>query len=253
MPKIETIIFRCLAPDAQKRFYIDILGMGLREDGAVSYDPAQAGLLFVKAERPYQPSAGDVYWKIALAVQNIELAYKQLTAQGIEVSTPHQFRDIGYLAHFHDPEGFTIELIEHWFEGNRPSGKPDPSRLGGGASLNLLTLRTHDIAPLREACLAWGMTCLSVQSVETHGFTLHFFAFTDDTPPSADLTAIENREWLYQRPYSVLEIQEVHGSGPMTITTTNTAGYSYTHFSGANVLKIDCEELRITSFPEHRA
>ncbi|EFO30905.1 glyoxalase/bleomycin resistance protein/dioxygenase [Roseibium sp. TrichSKD4] len=245
MPKIETITLRCLNPEAMRRFYIDILGMDQREDGAVSYGPAQAGIIFEKAEYPYRHSAGDVYWKIALAVPNIELAYEQLTTQGLAVGVPHQFRDIGYLAHFQDPEGFTIELIEHWFQGNRPSINHDPSRLGGGASLNLLTLRTHEINPIRDACLTWGMRPLSVQSVESHGFTLHFFAFTEDTPPSADLTAVKNREWLYQRPYTVLEIQEVHGSAPMTGIPVKTAGYSATRVTGVDVM-IDCEALRIT-------
>jgi len=31
---------RSLDPEAQKRFDVDILGIGLREDGAVSYGPA---------------------------------------------------------------------------------------------------------------------------------------------------------------------------------------------------------------------
>jgi hypothetical protein len=30
-------------------------------------------------------------------------------------------------------------------------------------------------------------------------------------PPDPDLTAIENRKWLYRRPYTVLEVQHVHG------------------------------------------
>ena len=210
----------------------------------MSYGPAQAGVTFEKAAQPYQTSARDIYWKIALAVAKIELAHEQLSATGIAVTAPHQFRDIGYLAHFQDPEGFTIELIEHWFQGKRRPAHPDPSRLGGGASLNLLTLRTHDIAPLRKTCLAWGMTPLSVQPVESHGFTLHFFAFTNEIPPSAVPTAVENREWLYQRPYTVLELQEVHGSAPMIATAAKAAGYSGTNVTGGDLV-MDCKALQI--------
>lgn len=248
MPKIDSIHLRCLHPEAQRRFYIDVLGMDLRKDGAVSYGSAQAGLQFHQAAHRYQPNANDIYWKIALAVPSIELAYEQLTAQGIGVGRPRQLRDIGYLAHFRDPEGFTIELIEQWFKGNRPAGRLDRSRLGGGATLNLLTLRTHDIAPLREACLTWGMTPMSVQPVESHGFTLHFFAFTKQTPPKADLTAIENREWLYQRPYTVLEIQEVHGAAPMVDRAPGAAGYSVTQLTGTK-MAINSDPLRIVSQP----
>ncbi len=232
MPRIDTILLRCRDPLAQRRFYCEILGMDVRANGAVAYGSEEAGLKFEKATHSYQPTKGDIYWKIALAVPNIELACEQLTAQDIKVGTPHQFQDIGYLAHFQDPEGFTIELIEHWFEGNRPEGRHDTSQLGGGASLNLLTLRTHDIAPIREDCLAWGMTTLSVQPVNDYGFTLHFFAFTEDTPPNSDLEAVENREWLYQRPYTVLEIQAVHATGEKTPADLDTAGYSGTEFTG---------------------
>lgn len=248
MRKIDSIHLRCLHPEAQRRFYIDVLGLGLRKDGAVSYGSAEAGLQFHQAAHRYQPNANDIYWKIALAVPNIELAYEQLTAQGIGVGRPQQLRDIGYLAHFRDPEGFTIELIEQWFKGNRPAGHLDRSRLGGGATLNLLTLRTHDIAPLREACLTWGMTPMSVLPVESYGFTLHFFAFTKETPPNADLTAVENREWLYQRPYTVLEIQEVHGAAPMADRVPGAAGYSVTQLTGTE-MAINSDPLRIVSQP----
>lgn len=246
MPKIETIKLRCLDPEAQKQFYITRLGMGLREDGAVSYSDAEAGILFEHAEAPYQPTAGDTYWKIALAVQNIERACDELTAMGIEVSAPRQFRDVGYLAHFQDPEGFKIELIEHWFQGSRPEGQADAPMFKGNACLNLLTLRTHAITPLREAFLGWGMTPLLVQPVEPYGFTLHFFAFTEETPPNENLLAVENREWVYQRPYTVLELQEVHDAPPMSDTPDRAAGYEGTWVSGANG-SVANKGLRISS------
>lgn len=244
MPKIDTITLRCLDPAAQRRFYADLLGMATRADGAVAYGPDQAGLLFEPAEQPYQPTRNDTYWKIALAVPNIEQAHAALTAKGVEVSHPQQFRDIGYLAHFQDPEGFTIELIEHWFQGNRPADQRDTVPFGAGTCLNLLTLRAPEIAPLRDVFLGWGMVPLSVQPVAPHGFTLHFFAFTDERPPNDDLSVLGNREWLYQRPYTVLEIQEIHGAAPMTARPANAAGYAGTWVSGA-AAAIGHETLRI--------
>ena len=226
--KIDTIRLRCPAPESQYRFYSEVLGMTMQANGTLGYNAQQAGLKFDPALQPYQPTSTDTYWKIALAVPNIELACKQLTAHGVQVGTPRQFQNIGYLAHFQDPQGFTVELIEHWFQGNRPDIDFDTSLLGGGACLNLLTLRTHDIAPLRAAFLAWGMAALSVQSVDEFGFTLYFFAFTHDRPPNPDLTAVENREWLYQRPYTVLEIQEVKGADISPLGPVGSAGYSGT-------------------------
>ena len=237
MHKIEMVFLSSCDPSAQRRFYCDVLGMKRFEDGTVGYGEQEARLSFPKATRGHKPTENDLYWKIALAVPNIELACQQLTERGVSVGTPRQFQEIGYLAHFTDPEGFTIELIEHWFQGRRQdesidSELLDPDRLGGGAHFNLLTLRTANIEPVIEACAGWKMTPLSIQPVESHGFTLYFFAFTADVPPSADLYAVENREWLYQRKYTVLEVQHLHDATAITQPIHGDAGYAGTLFSG---------------------
>ena len=53
------------------------------------------------------------------------------------------------------------------------------------------------------------MKLLSIQQVEAYGFTLYFLAFTDETPPNEDLNSIEIREWLWQRPYTTIELQHI--------------------------------------------
>lgn len=246
MPRIDRITLRGRDPHAQQKFCIDILGMVSRENGTIGYGEKEADLIFEPAVEPYQPSNRDVYWKIALAVPDIELACDQLLRRGVQVGAPRQFQEIGYLAHFQDPEGFTIELIAHWLKGNRSNIQHDPLRLGGGASLNLLKLRTHDIPPLHKNFLDWGMTPLYVQQVAGFGFTLHFYAFTDEHPPNPDLTAVENREWLYQRPYTLLEIQEMEGASRMHPTPGGVAGYA-----GAKLASMDQDlppnDLQISS------
>ncbi|MGY8690777.1 MAG: VOC family protein [Verrucomicrobiales bacterium] len=52
-----------------------------------------------------------------------------------------------------------------------------------------------------------GMGLLSRQEVPAHGFTLYFLAFTDEQPPNPSIDAVENREWLWQRPYTTLELR----------------------------------------------
>lgn len=232
MPKIETVLLGSCDPSAQRRFYCDVLGMKDFEDGTVGYSKEEARLSFPKATSGYEPKANDLYWKIALAVPNIELACQQLADRGVAVGPPRQFQQIGYLAHFTDPEGFTIELIEHWFQGRRPDEPVDPDLLGGGAHFNLLTLRAARIEPVIEACAKWGMTPLAIQPVESHGFTLYFFAFTSDVPPSSDLYAVENREWLYQRKYTVLEVQHLHDANAISPPIQGDAGYAGALFSG---------------------
>ena len=235
MSKIESLVLRTCDPEAQCRFYCDILGMDELCDGTVGYGGEEAKIRFLKAEGRYDPKPDDVYWKIALAVPDIELACQQLTARGVDVGKPRQFQDVGFLAHFTDPEGFTIELIEHWFQGNRQAEEIGDDALGGGAHFNLLTLRTADIEMVQKACANWHMTPLSIQPVESHGFTLYFYAFTSDVPPSSDLYAVENREWLYQRKYTVLEVQHIHDATTMALTPVGNAGYAGTEFSGRPV------------------
>lgn len=226
MPKIETIILRCVDPVALQKFYVDVLGMAVFDDGSIGYDGPNAHLKFVKAENPYVSSAHDLYWKIAIALPNIDLAYEQLRSSGVDVGRPYQFQDIGYLAHFTDPEGFTVELIEHEFKGHRAEQAFDTNLFGGGPHLNLLTLRTDDIQETKAICENWGMTPLSIQRVEPNRFMLYFYAFTDELPPLHDLEAIENRPWLYQRPYTVLEIQEYLSPIKIKPTPQNQAGYA---------------------------
>jgi len=232
MPKTETLVLRVMNPNAQHHFYCEALGMKDLGDRHVGYGGDEARIRFLQADTPYDPKPNDLYWKIALAVPNIELACRQLMEKGVSVSAPRQFEDVGYLAHFVDPEGFTIELIEHWFKGKRQTEKVDPSLLGGGAHFNLITLRAADIEPVKQTCADWGMTPLSVQHLVSYGFSLYFFAFTSDTPPVPDLTAVANREWLYQRKYTVLEVQHVETIDTVCHSEPGAAGYAGTVFSG---------------------
>jgi hypothetical protein len=197
-----------------------------RGDGRLGYSNQEVALRFEQATTPYRPLPSDLYWKIAIAVPNLDLAYAQLCARGVPCSEPRQFRDVGYLAKATDPEGFTIELIDHHFRGDRPDGPDDETRLGGGPHLSLLTLRTADIASLEPQLLALGLKPLSVQPVEPFGFTLYFYAFTEDEPPNADLSSVENRAWTYRRPYSILEVQHVAGLDVQTLPTDRAAGYA---------------------------
>jgi|GEM_PF-1685158 len=232
MPKIDTIRLRCRDPGAQKQFYCDVLGMRAREDGTIGYEDEEAGLLFEAAEGPYRPSPNDLYWKIAIGVPNIELAQKQLTERGVPVGTPRQVQEIAYLAHFKDPEGFTVELLDHWFEGDRPSEDFDGQRLGGGPHLNLLTLRSADIERVEQTYADLGLTRLSVVPAPDLGFTLYFYAFTNELPPNSDLCAVENRLWVYRRPYTVLEIQLLQGAEQIVRPHTEEGGYGGVSITG---------------------
>lgn len=54
------------------------------------------------------------------------------------------------------------------------------------------------------------MKVLCHETLKQFGFHLYFLAFTSESPPDADVDAEVNREWTYQRPYMVLEIQALY-------------------------------------------
>ena len=218
-------------PAQLAQFYAMHLGMEAREvpEGwRVGYPGADADVLLMPGGVAYWHATTDRYWKIGVTLPDVDVAHARLSAAGIEVSTPHQFRDIGYMCHLRDPEGFGIELLQHHFDGNRPDDSGDPAQpLGGGARVGQITLRTGDIDATQITCDRLGMRLLSVQPVREPDFDLYFWAFTSETPPDDDLYAVENREWLWQRPYTTLEFQHVEGLKP----TVNT-GYAGIEIDG---------------------
>lgn len=172
------------------------------------------------------PGGEDGYWKIGITLADVDLARASLVAQGIEVSVPRQFRDIGYLCHLSDPDGFQIELLQHRFAGShapvpRQAGYP----LGGPATFGQVTLRVRDPeASLRFYRDLLGLRLLSRQTVAPHRFTLYFLAGTDECPPHDDLDAVGNREWLWQRPYTTLELQHRWGTEDLEAPYRNHDG-----------------------------
>ena len=50
----------------------------------------------------------DVYWKIGLSLADVDTARSKLLRQDVEVTSPRQFRDIGYMCHLCDLFGFFI-------------------------------------------------------------------------------------------------------------------------------------------------
>ncbi|MCG7494735.1 VOC family protein [Thalassobius sp. Cn5-15] len=232
MCTLDTLTLKVRDPDALRQFYCDVLGMQDQPAGAVGYGGGQCALRFEQGAALYEAQPTDTYWKIALSVPDIELAVRQLRDKGINVSDPRQFRDVGYLAHFSDPEGFAIELIDHWFQGDRPANHTIGAGLGGGAHLSLITLRCADIAALEPKVLALGLRPYSVQPVTPYGFTLYFYGNPDHTPPSADLSAVENRTWTYQRRETVLELQH-RADGQVTDAVEGEIGYAGLQLAGA--------------------
>lgn len=212
------------APEASLDFYVGKLGMELvSETYFTAKEEAIYALAFVDGTRltlrhrrgdayrdaSYQESENDVYWKIGVTIADVDLARQRLMGGGIEVTEPCQFYDIGYLCHLEDPDGYGIELLQHRFgKILQPRPPMEGYPLGNEPRLGQISLTVRDA----EESLAFyrdtlGMRLLSRQEVPAHGFTLYFLAFTDEQPPNPSIDAVENREWLWQRPYTTLELR----------------------------------------------
>ncbi len=212
--KLSGVKLNVLSPETLAEFYVQNLGMSLSVKGqefTLGYENGGADIILIQSPtaRPYQYSKTDLYWKIGITLPNIDLAHEQLSSKGVAVTEPRQFRDIGYLCHLTDPEGFQVELLQHTFEGQPRTSDGDNSLpLGGGAQIGQITLRSTDIEKdLAHYQYKLGMKLLSIQPITEYGFDLYFLAFTDEVPPNPDLKHVDNRPWLWQRPYTTLEIQ----------------------------------------------
>ncbi|MEX2495636.1 MAG: VOC family protein [Woeseia sp.] len=169
-----------------------------------------------------QPDSAEGYWKISLSVEDVDIAHNRLVARGVEIDSPRQVPDIAYLCHLYDPDGYCIELIQHDFQHRHEPAEEDPDcALGTPATFSLITCRAKDINKSLEFYAGFlGMQLLSRQVVGSRGFTLYFLAFTDERPPYEDIEHIENREWLWKRPYTLLELQHIWG-------TEDNPGFAY--------------------------
>jgi catechol 2,3-dioxygenase-like lactoylglutathione lyase family enzyme len=204
-------ILRVRNLDRSIGFYSERLGMVVSGDGSLVGFGGATGIEFRRGggEGVFGAEVDDGYWKIGITLADVDVARSRLMSAGVEVSEARQFLDIGYLCHLSDPDGYVIELLQHRFAENHVPIEPDEDfPLGQAATLGQVTLRVRDA----DASLGFyrdrlGMTLLSRQDVPDHRFTLYFLAGTAEIPPDPDVDAVGNREWLWQRPYTTLELQ----------------------------------------------
>ena len=154
------------------------------------------------------------YWKIALSVADLELARQSLLRRGVRVSEAVQVPDVAYLCHFDDPDGYCIELIQHRMRTNHQAEAPDDRyALATPTCFSLITVRVRDPEQSIEFYRReLGLRLVSRQQLAERGFTLYFLSADRETPPSDDIDDIDMREWLWQRPYALLELQHIWGT-----------------------------------------
>ncbi|CAF3616295.1 unnamed protein product [Rotaria sordida] len=166
--------------------------------------------------------ASKIYWKIGMTLYDVDHARQILQSKQVNITDASQFEDIGYLCHLKDLNGFCIELLQHDFDTtfkakiNQKSKQPpqDKFPLGYPSCIGQITLHANDMDKTQRFYQdLLGMKLLSIQEVPKFGFTLYFFAWTNEDPPKSDIKDVTvNREWLWKRPYTTLEIRHFHSS-----------------------------------------
>ncbi|CAF2582097.1 unnamed protein product [Rotaria sp. Silwood2] len=192
--------------------------------------------------------ASSVYWKIGITLYDVDYARKILQSNQVNTTDASQFEDIGYLCHLKDPNGFCIELLQHDFDKtfkakmNKGDKQPPQNNfpLGYPSCIGQITFHASDMGKTQrfyEDLL--GMKLLSIQEVSRFGFTLYFFAWTNEDPPKLDIKdATVNREWLWKRPYTTIEIR--HFNSPKQISPYRDLQQNEIGFEGIRVI---CNDL----------
>ena len=206
---ISGIFFNVRDLDKMTLFYRHALNMQLLETftyngkqcSVIGY-PNHGASLYLIEHPNCQPSSitRPGYWKIGITCNDIQAFTGHINSLNWPITPPSQFRNIGYLCHLQDPEGNTIELLQHTFEG-RPLSSFSYNTV---AHISLRTLHPELSIKFYKSL---GMRLLSKQSTDM--FDLYFLAQTTDILPDPDIESVSNREWLWQRPYSCIELQHI--------------------------------------------
>lgn len=233
-------------PKNSLHFYMNILGMKLikeYEENEIYFyhlkfneDTKEAILELIydkKNDKTIYPKENERltgYWKIAISIKDVDIAREKLIKKGVEVTPAFQVPNVAYLCHFNDPDGYTLELIQHNFENNHIQEPEDKNyALGNKAIFSLITYRVKDIQKSLEFYeKELKMKLLSKMNVHQRGFELYFLGYSDENTPKEDIQAIENREWLWQRDFTMIELQYILDSENKNFTyeTGITSGFN---------------------------
>lgn len=233
-------------------FFCRLLGMQVFEEDTktlrVGYHPESCHIVFRKTNvSAYCTQPNDFYWKIGITLPDLDASVAFLRESGVEVSDPVQFRDIGYMSKITDPSGFVIELLQHGFEGNaKPTVSGNP--VGEMAALAHITLRVTDIAEAKDFFGdRLGMRLMSVQPVSDYWFCLYFYTWSDEDLPETELESVKNREWLWARPYTFIELQHLQARdatiGKSSPDASGFDGFTYGNLQTGALCTISVNDL----------
>lgn len=151
------------------------------------------------------------YWKMAISIKDVDIAREKLIENGVDVQEAIQVPNVAYLCHFYDPDGYCLELIQHKFKQNHIKQKEDSKYLLGNKPVfSLITYRVKDIQKSLDFYIdKLKLKLLSKMELKQRGFDLYFLALSDEELPNKDVESIQNRQWLWEREYTMIELQHI--------------------------------------------
>lgn len=239
MNKITKQHFRVDNFDGLQAFYIDILGMqdfSANDTMIFGFHKNSCHLYFHKKHvKPYISKTNDFYWKIGITLKNLDTTVDYLRKKSITVSDPVQFKEIGYMSKITDPKGFVIELLQQNFKGCEEKSPDDIHPIKFQAVLAHITLRITNLEKSKKFFeQTHNMRLMSIQPVQEYDFCLYFYAFSKEVLPNKNLNAVQNRQWLWKRPYALIELQHRQSSfDVLNKTPLDMAGFD--GFSYGNI------------------
>lgn len=250
-------------PKQSLEFYVDILGMKLKdqfEKDDKEYfhlrfndDTGEAilELIYDKLNRkttfPKDPTKCEGYWKIAISIKDVDIAREKLLKKGVTVTPAFQVPNVAYLCHFYDPDGYALELIGHKFESNHIKELEDKNyALGNKAIFSLITYRVKDIEKSLEFYMdTLGMKLFSKMDVSARGFELYFLGYSKENLPNEDVESLENREWLWQRDFTMIELQHIFDK-----SNDDSFSYQVGISTGFDSISISGDTSKVLSDPD---
>ena len=148
---------------------------------------------------------------MAISIKDVDIAREKLIENGVDVQEAIQVPNVAYLCHFYDPDGYCLELIQHKFKQNHIKQKEDSKYLLGNKPVfSLITYRVKDIQKSLDFYIdKLKLKLLSKMELKQRGFDLYFLALSDEELPNKEVESIQNRQWLWEREYTMIELQHI--------------------------------------------
>jgi catechol 2,3-dioxygenase-like lactoylglutathione lyase family enzyme len=222
----------CVRPPTQFQESAQVVSFESTETAVLSFLEGA-----VSSSKPADGQRCSFVWIGLAGFPDVRQTVESLKDRGVGIKLQGQFEDIAFVAHGVDNNGITFECLQTTMEHNfKPTAVPD-NALRANAVLGQVKLNVFNPKASLEfyTDVLW-MRLLSQQRCDKYKFTLYFLAFShaSDDVPNPDPNALENREWLWQKQFTQLELQHWDNtSAPMWLPAEGAVGLDSCVFEGS--------------------